>query len=42
MSEKTKNRCKTCECYKCDTEECNCVCHNEHSEEEQLDLDFDN
>ena len=23
----TKEKCDTCECYECDTEECNCDCH---------------
>jgi len=27
MTEKTKKRCDTCECYDCDCEECNCECH---------------
>ena len=29
MNEKRKNRCDTCECYECDSEECDCDCHKE-------------
>ncbi len=29
MTEKTKKRCDTCECYNCDCEECNCECHEQ-------------
>jgi hypothetical protein len=29
MTEKTKEKCETCECYDCDCEECNCECHKE-------------
>jgi hypothetical protein len=29
MTEKTKKRCDTCECYDCDCEECNCECHEQ-------------
>jgi len=29
MTEKTKEKCETCECYDCDCEECNCECHDE-------------
>ena len=36
MNEKTKNRCDTCECYDCDTEDCTCDCHDEDQEEEVL------
>ena len=25
----TKEKCDTCECYECDSEECNCDCHKE-------------
>ena len=42
MSEKRKSKCKTCECYECDVEECNCDCHDKESTEEQLELDFVN
>ena len=35
MNEKRKNRCKTCECYECDVEECNCDCHKENEQEVQ-------
>ncbi len=42
MNEKRKNRCKTCECYECDIDECNCDCHNDKPTEEQLELDFVN
>ena len=31
MTEKRK-RCDTCECYDCDTEECNCDCHEQEDE----------
>jgi len=24
-----EKKCDTCECYECDTEECNCDCHKE-------------
>ena len=33
MSEKRK-RCDTCECYDCDTEYCNCDCHEEDEDVE--------
>ena len=29
MTEKTKEKCETCECYECDCEECTCECHEE-------------
>jgi hypothetical protein len=29
MTEKTKEKCETCDCYDCDCEECNCECHKE-------------
>jgi len=29
MTEKTKEKCETCECYDCDCEECTCECHEE-------------
>jgi hypothetical protein len=35
MSEETKNRCETCDCYDCDCEDCNCDCHKKTEEEVQ-------
>ncbi len=37
MTEKTKNRCETCECYDCDCDECNCECHEEQVAEKGND-----
>ena len=32
MNEERK-KCKTCECYDCDIEDCNCDCHKEQEDE---------
>ena len=37
MTEKTKNKCETCECYDCDCDECNCECHEEQVAEKGND-----
>ena len=37
MTEKTKNKCETCECYNCDCDECNCECHEEQVAEKGND-----
>jgi len=29
----TKEKCDTCECYECDSDECTCECHKEQQEE---------
>ena len=28
----TKEKCDTCECYECESDECTCECHKEQEE----------
>ena len=36
MTKENKKRCDTCECYECDLEDCNCDCHKNNEQEEEV------